>query len=160
MIEQLFLFYEDSGSSQMEVGPNRGVRQIARPEGLEVCARRADLYSIDPNIHNQPDAETKSAILRLTAKDEETARRYFLTFKTLAGLANFEPKPEGKQPDNAKAPIAASLAAPVTVAPLHGEDSKRRKSEFHYNIQLHLPVTTDITVYNAIFKSLKENLDI
>ena len=35
-----------------------------------------------------------------------------------------------------------------------------RRSDFHYNIQIHLPVTTDITVYNAIFKSLKENLGI
>ena len=30
--------------------------------------------------------------------------------------------------------------------------------QFHYNIQIHLPATTDISVYNAIFKSLKDNL--
>jgi hypothetical protein len=29
---------------------------------------------------------------------------------------------------------------------------------FHYNIQIHLPPTKDIEVYNAIFKSLKEHL--
>ena len=29
---------------------------------------------------------------------------------------------------------------------------------FHYNIQIHFPATTDISVYNAIFKSLKDNL--
>lgn len=28
---------------------------------------------------------------------------------------------------------------------------------FHYNIQVHLPATKDIEVYNAIFKSLKEH---
>ena len=28
----------------------------------------------------------------------------------------------------------------------------------HYNIQVHLPATKDIEVYNAIFKSLKEHL--
>ncbi|KAA0018745.1 hypothetical protein F0A16_09585 [Salinicola corii] len=28
----------------------------------------------------------------------------------------------------------------------------------HYNIQIHLPATKDVEVYNAIFKSLKENL--
>lgn len=28
----------------------------------------------------------------------------------------------------------------------------------HYNIQIHLPATKDIEVYNAIFKSLKEHL--
>lgn len=30
--------------------------------------------------------------------------------------------------------------------------------DFHYNIQIHLPATTDISVYNAIFKSIRENL--
>ena len=33
-------------------------------------------------------------------------------------------------------------------------------ASFHYNIQIHLPVTTDVTVYNAIFRSLKDHLDI
>lgn len=28
----------------------------------------------------------------------------------------------------------------------------------HYNIQVHLPATKDIEVYNAIFKSIKEHL--
>jgi hypothetical protein len=28
----------------------------------------------------------------------------------------------------------------------------------HYNIQIHLPATKDVEVYNAIFKSLRENL--
>ena len=28
----------------------------------------------------------------------------------------------------------------------------------HYNIQIHLPATKDIEVYNAIFKSIKDHL--
>lgn len=32
------------------------------------------------------------------------------------------------------------------------------KASLHYNIQIHLPATKDIEVYNAIFKSLKEHL--
>jgi hypothetical protein len=28
----------------------------------------------------------------------------------------------------------------------------------HYNIEIHLPATKDIEVYNAIFKSIKEHL--
>lgn len=31
-------------------------------------------------------------------------------------------------------------------------------SGLHYNIQIHLPATKDLEVYNAIFKSLKEHL--
>ncbi|PKO69317.1 MAG: hypothetical protein CVU22_04990 [Betaproteobacteria bacterium HGW-Betaproteobacteria-16] len=120
----------------------------------------SDLYSIDPNIHAQPDTEVRSAILRLTGKDEETSRRYYLTFKTLAGLANFGSKAGDKRSEGAPPTTAA---APPQAAPppaLHAEEPKRRKSEYHYNIQIHLPVTSDISVYNAIFKSLKDNLDL
>ena len=44
------------------------------------------------------------------------------------------------------------------------EDEKKMKSSsrnnfgLHYNIQIHLPATKDVEVYNAIFKSLKEHL--
>ena len=31
-------------------------------------------------------------------------------------------------------------------------------SGLHYNIQIHLPATKDVEVYNSIFKSLKEHL--
>lgn len=124
----------------------------------------SDLFSIDPNIHTQPDAETRSAILRLTGKDDETSRRYFLTFKTLAGLSNFAAKPGAKQTDEHRAPPPSPTpqqGPPAAVSPqAHVEEPKRRKSEYHYNIQIHLPVTSDISVYNAIFKSLKDNLDL
>ena len=35
---------------------------------------------------------------------------------------------------------------------------KSRTPALHYNIQIHLPATKDIEVFNAIFKSLKEHL--
>jgi Family of unknown function (DUF5343) len=120
----------------------------------------SDLYAIDPNIHAQPDTEVRSAILRLTGKDEETSRRYYLTFKTLAGLANFGIKTGNKKPEEAASPNSIPLQAPPAPAPQHADEPKRRKSEYHYNIQIHLPVTSDIGVYNAIFKSLKDNLDL
>lgn len=36
--------------------------------------------------------------------------------------------------------------------------SKKISTEMHYNIQIHLPETRNISVYDAIFKSLKEHL--
>jgi hypothetical protein len=35
---------------------------------------------------------------------------------------------------------------------------RRTSTSLHYNIQIHLPATKDIEVYNAIFRSLKEHL--
>jgi hypothetical protein len=63
--------------------------------------------------------------------------------------------------------------SPITTAPLkeaetvdHQEDKTTEKKEritathptLHYNIQIHLPATKDVEVYNAIFKSLREHL--
>jgi hypothetical protein len=43
----------------------------------------------------------------------------------------------------------------------HAHDSRKGKLHapgLHYNIQIHLPSTKDVEVYNSIFKSLKEHL--
>jgi hypothetical protein len=119
----------------------------------------ADLFAIDANIHKSPEAEIKGAISRVTGKDDETVRRYYATFKSLAGLANFDPKPirGGKQE---KDEDVQAKSKPSAEKEVEEHLPTKRRSDFHYNIQIHLPVTTDISVYNAIFKSLRENLGI
>lgn len=128
--------------------------------GERVKALYADLFAIDAAIQNAPDSEIKGAISRITGKDDETVKRYYATFKTLASLAKFEPRPV-KQAREERQPAESELTAtkaPSELSEHHPEG--RRSVGYHYNIQIHLPVTTDISVYNAIFKSLKENLDI
>ncbi len=117
----------------------------------------SDLFSIDPNIYKAPEQEIKGAMTRITGKDEETVKRYLSTFRTLAALAKFESRVVNeetvvKNPETTNTPIKpVEQVAQTTHQPA-------RKAEYHYNIQIHLPVTTDITVYNAIFRSLKDNL--
>jgi hypothetical protein len=38
------------------------------------------------------------------------------------------------------------------------DERRMRPAGLHYNIQIHLPATKDVEVYNAIFKSLREHL--
>lgn len=115
----------------------------------------SEIFAIDDNIAKAPESEIKGAMSRVTGKDDESVKRYYATFKTLASLANFEPKStRGAKLEQKE---AEKKEEPTRVEVNHG---KERKSDFHYNIQIHLPVTTDITVYNAIFKSLKDNLGI
>lgn len=112
----------------------------------------AELFSIDPQIYKAPEGEIKGAISRVTGQDDESVKRYYATFKTLAGLANFEGK-------SAK---AAHETQPINAAPTAQTipSNEERRTAFHYNIQIHLPATSDISVYNAIFRSLKENLGV
>jgi hypothetical protein len=118
----------------------------------------SELYAIDTAIHNASESEIKGAISRVTGQDDESVKRYYATFKTLASLAKFDPKPN-KAPEPAKKPDEPPPRVNPAVR-LSTDRPKHEGPDFHYNIQIHLPITTDITVYNAIFRSLREQLGI
>lgn len=118
--------------------------------GVQIKSLYADLYAINTEIHKAPEAEIKGAISRVTGKDADGVGRIYNTFKALCNIATFDitqtPVVEGGKEDTPQVP---ATSVPVVVP---------RANEFHYNIQIHLPATNDISVYNAIFKSLKDNL--
>jgi Family of unknown function (DUF5343) len=78
-----------------------------------------------------------------------------LMTKTFFGLLNLAdlPKKGAIQPTN-KEPARKT----ETEDPLKPEQLEHGVSGLHYNIQIHLPATKDVEVYNSIFKSLKEHL--
>ena len=82
---------------------------------------------------------------------ERSAKLMASTFLALLNLADIDHKVEKPKADaKAKQPEAPPIPTPHrTVAPAPG---------LHYNIQIHLPPSKDIEVFNAIFKSLREHL--
>ena len=111
-----------------------------------------DLYNINTEIHTALDEEIKGAISRITGKDDTTVARYLATFKSLTSLAKFGSSPRLKEKSAEKEPSPdKDLPKPAQVQPSLG-------FEFCHNIQIHLPATTDVAVYNAIFKSIRDNL--
>lgn len=118
--------------------------------GVQIKSLYADLYAINTEIHKAPEVEIKGAISRVTGKDADGVGRIYNTFKTLCGLATFDgAQVTSTSAEKEEVPQEATANIPI-VTP--------RTNEFHYNIQIHLPTTNDISVYNAIFKSLKDNL--
>jgi len=78
------------------------------------------------------------------------------TFYSLLDLADFTSeeattKPKDEKPAVDKPPVDEDLEKQFK-GKGHGTIG------LHYNIQIHLPATKDIEVYNAIFKSLKDHL--
>ena len=76
------------------------------------------------------------------------------TFYSLLDLADLsaatlEAKKDEKQPE----PPVQPKIGPETPPAIH-----HARSTLHYNIQIHLPATKDVEVFNAIFKALKEHL--
>ncbi len=146
---------------------DRTRRFIALAERIK--ALYSELYSINVEIHSQSDEEIKGAISRVTGKDATSVNRYFATFKALAQIADFsqlpanikdeQPDDEGEDPPAPTPPPSPPVPpAPPPVSDIPSAPLIHGKASFQYNIQIHLPATTDISVYNAIFKSLKENL--
>ncbi|KUO65450.1 MAG: hypothetical protein APF84_13270 [Gracilibacter sp. BRH_c7a] len=123
--------------------------------GEKIREAYSELYSINTNIHKLSDDEIKGAFSRITGKDEKTVNRYFATFKTLVGIAKFDNKILHIEQPEKSVPETNNEKETKRETP-----KKPLESQFHYNIQIHLPATTDISVYNAIFKSLKENLNL
>ena len=117
--------------------------------GVQIKSLYADLYAINTEIHKAPEAEVKGAISRVTGKDADGVSRIYNTFKALCNLATF---------DVSEAPSAAEEKVDTPQETVTLPVITPRTNEFHYNIQIHLPATNDISVYNAIFKSLKDNL--
>ncbi|MDD2224840.1 MAG: DUF5343 domain-containing protein [Candidatus Shapirobacteria bacterium] len=113
----------------------------------------SDLFALNVNINQAVDSEIKGAIGRVTGKDDATVVRYLNTFKSLLPLANFE-KRDSLFPIETEKKDRNTEEEKKTKQPY----IKQEMVDFHYNIQIHLPATTDINIYNAIFKSIKENL--
>jgi hypothetical protein len=65
----------------------------------------------------------------------------------MSGPSDTEAKKEEKPPETEPKTLPDK-----TTTPLHAPPA------LHYNIQIHLPATKDVEVFNVIFKSLKEHL--
>lgn len=78
----------------------------------------------------------------------------FFALMTLADMDAVSVSPTKKQPE--KEPPEKK---PEEVEEEPGErKAPKTHPTLHYNIQIHLPATKDVEVFNAIFKSLKEHL--
>ncbi|MDQ2630704.1 MAG: DUF5343 domain-containing protein [Actinomycetota bacterium] len=109
------------------------------------------LYQVNEHVHDAKDADLKGLVVQVTGYEEgsSTVRSIIGSFKALKEVARFdlteaeitsEPQPESANgKDLAKGTAISGLS-------------------LGYTINLHLPSTSDITVFNAIFKSLREHL--
>lgn len=78
-----------------------------------------------------------------------------LMAKTFLGLLALADLSTTKTPELPKTP---EKAQPERTEPTPHDFASGTGLGLHYNIQIHLPATKDVEVYNAIFKSLREHL--
>ncbi len=80
-----------------------------------------------------------------------TAKLMASTFYSLLALADLSSAPQKKEEKVLEAPPLVKRASDTS----HPQPDR---PTLHYNIQIHLPATKDVEVFNAIFKSLREHL--
>lgn len=134
--------------------PNRGPRVLA--DALR--SAYADLFLANTKANEQSADKLKGIIATKTSKGERVVAEIARTFQALAKKADFAGF-GGDLGAGASAEVTSTAPLePSTQATSATAGRPTTAATFHYNIQIHLPTTTDITVYNAIFRSLREHL--
>jgi len=121
----------------------------------------SDLFTVNVKANEMAVSEVKNKLKTLTQGTKSEAVIGFManTFTALCKYSDFSKQTskeiiQSKQPESTSEEIHHTSEHKLT----HELINKKITTEMHYNIQIHLPETRDLTVYDAIFKSLKEHL--
>lgn len=87
---------------------------------------------------------------------ERVAQLMSSTFFALLALADIQ-SPSAKARTETR-PETEPESVPLAVGLQREPAATSHRPTLHYNIQIHLPATKDVEVFNAIFKSLREHL--
>ena len=101
---------------------------------------------------NKADLTAKLKTVLGTAENDDNLNAVAGTFTELVKLSDFENKKQEKVVEDIPVP---EKDIPTNQVPRQGSDLRFGLS---YTINLNLPATTEIEVFNAIFKSLKEHI--
>lgn len=112
-----------------------------------------DLFHINENLSKSDRDAIVGKFKSVHGTTDIVAERQAGTFLALADLADLQNKPGD----------APAIKAPEVKPDDHvdrgaGGRTKSRDVSLNYRIEIHLPPTKDIEIYNSIFKSLKEHL--
>jgi hypothetical protein len=114
----------------------------------------SDLYKANEYCHKLGKTELVSKLKTLTgaSADDNVIPAVASTFLELGKLADFENK---NPPKDKKEPSDDQTESAAKELPTH---KGRAHFGISYTINLNLPATTEVEVFNAIFKSLKEHI--
>jgi len=116
-----------------------------------------DIYQTDEYAHKLESKELKDNLITVLGveKTDSNVPAVVNTFIELVKLADFENKSKDViAPKEEKPKFDENIKYP----PNKNSVIEKTKLGISYTINLNLPPTTDIEVFNAIFKSLKENI--
>ncbi len=160
-------FLTADGSPTVRYHDYRNTARSRRVMGEAIREAYGDLFTIKAKPTEDDYALIEGKFKSVHNASTTTAKLMASTFFALLELADL-PDPDSldvaMQPKKvekpAETPITTIPAEPQGIkTPASGAaGSAHSQATLHYNIQIHLPATKDVEVFNAIFKSLKEHL--
>lgn len=121
----------------------------------------AELYKRNEYVHELSEAKLKGLIVEVTGQEHDSSSVTNATscFKNIKAYADFSKSVSSeespRQLDREKVSPASPIPSQIQLPP---PQKGGVGLNLAYTINLNLPATSDIAVFNAIFKSLKENL--
>lgn len=112
-----------------------------------------DVYSRNEYAHSLDKKDLEGLVVEMTGleKGNATIRAICGTIEALKAFADFKVKATDEE-------AVPATSTPTVENSINGEFAEDLKLNLSYTINLVLPKTDDIAVFNAIFKSLRENL--
>lgn len=116
----------------------------------------ADVFLSDERAFDKSATQLKSMFQSLTGKSESVAEKMASTFRALVALADFSSKPavEIESPERQ----SEGAERPAGGGDIVDTSQGSRLLNLHSDVHIHLPPTTDVAVYTAIFRALREEL--
>lgn len=122
------------------------------------------LYKVNEYAHELDKSKLKDAIIRVTGHDKDAGvvRAIAGTFEALKNYAKFfatDSETETKiEEDKLRYESPAMISSTNSERKVDTTGTSARGMNLSYTINLNLPASKDPEVFNAIFKTLKENL--
>jgi hypothetical protein len=121
-----------------------------------------DLFNLRKDAQNLTAAEVKNKLKTITQgqKSDAVLDNMTRTFKALCDIADWTTIKEDKTVNQNSHEKAEDIFQNAVKKVPDVEEQKQTASSFQlkYDIHIHLPETTNMAVYDAIFKSLKNHL--
>ena len=151
-----------------DASPTELYREFRNPKKSRTALGKAfrrlyeRLYEMNEYIHDADDADVLGLIVECTGSEKNAAStKYTLTtFNMLRKNADFELEDKDLMPDESSGPISQNIEQQLSniQPPKQSTHATQKGINLSYTINLNLPATKDIEVFNAIFKSLKQHL--
>lgn len=163
-------FLKKMGFVASDGTPTDLYREFRNPKKSRIAVGKAfrklyeRLYEMNEYLHDAVDQDILGLIVECTGgeKDSGVTKYTLATLNMLRKLADFDSTDSNNFEDTLsdRAPLVqlqhgTSTQPPETESKSHGGG---KKISLSYTINLNLPASKDVEVFNAIFKSLKEHI--